>query len=699
MAWYPSWVVHLILRFDEALQIAIDDDALRAATESGELGRRQGEPTNVPKVTMGRAVVSGSGADPIELELPKSAAVVRARAGGPQLEPLVFPKDNMTQVMDLVPIDCTVDLQNVRQAGKFSFKLDWRNLPLDPRLVRAIGVEVHLGAVSETDFADGVAGVFDETGRRVSMIKTRINGQPNPDTMLMVGSADTARVSHGETGSIITIEGRDIRGILLDAKVPPALIAKIKLEQPISDVIRDVLETAPAEIGLNIKIVAEFPDSEPIVADGQGYANYRTSADGSKTRATGAGAEKMSYWDLITQWCFLVGAIPFFTGRDLYIRPARSIFDTQIDSETGKDRTGQPPPFRTRDGRPTVRDIPSEGGAAERVGVRRLVVGRDILVVDYDRKFGGAVVPKVKVIGTVDNVRGLDQRRVVQWPPENTLAADLKGENEEISIPIPGINSEKRLLSIAQDLYEEIGRGEMGGVATTGNLASQGGTNADPDILRMRPTDAIQILTDTRALSSRAPLMTEYIDGQRIPFDEQVARLIARGMTPSMARVLVAASRSAVVGVIDYFRVANVRFSLRTGGATSIAFDFQTYMISRHRQAYTKDPAAQAKVSEVKKKGAGKKIKPAGAKVSMGRSRSERGPSRALDGFVQANEILEGAALTRRQASRDSFARTLYAAGLSESAVEDILRDGDAAGIFDSPSPEQDASKPIGKWY
>jgi hypothetical protein len=218
-------------------------------------------------------------------------------------------------------------------------------------------------------------------------------------------------------------------------------------------------------------------------------------------------------------------------------------------------------------------------------------------------------VPVVRCVSINSDERG--QRKLVsaEWPPEGSKARQLKSDTEIINIPVGSIKDASRLRAIAQSIYEEIGHGEVGGSCETQTLTSFGGSNADPDMLLLRPTDTVELVVDGRALSSRQPAVAELIEDQRRSFEAQVMdvatrldpapRFVARDNPngpgqifvnqPSdeamnLGRALVATARSAVVDAIRYFRVSNVRYDWNDRGVR-VAFDFQNYVVNRHHEA------------------------------------------------------------------------------------------------------------------
>src|SRR5262249_48212793 len=146
--------------------------------------------------------------------------------------------------------------------------------------------------------------------------------------------------------------------------------------------------------------------------------------------AAGSQSSKATAWDLITQYCFLVGAIPYFDGWVLRVRPARSIFELRqagLDAEAearraiatimpfGRRLPDLPTPFKG--------GMPRDVGEPQKLRIRRLVYGRDVKTLAFERKFSGAKVPVIEVVGIDDTTRGRGKLLVVQYPPKHEEAA------------------------------------------------------------------------------------------------------------------------------------------------------------------------------------------------------------------------------------------------------------------------------------
>lgn len=546
--WYPSCVVNIRLRFDEAFQI----------TEIPDAGPQGGDDT--------------------------AQAATNAR---PVLRPLITQtgSNNLSFVMNRIPKSATVELPGYRQAGTFQLEFDWRELPIDPRLIRSAAVEIFLGSVSASDFSTGMTSV-DSSGCRRSVLNTQSEtGHPRDDLMALAGNVDSWFTQHTGEGGTVKIEGRDFRGMFLDSPCDEAVMAKLNLSQPIPDLVADILRGHPAAQYIKVMYIPQdWPNlTPPPVLDVKGLTRVRRKAQGEGTTGSGPG-DHVSMWDLITKYCFLVGAIPFFRGRNIIIRPASSVFDPSKPKAGAKDRVFDPAVRYDDDGNPFES--------------RKMVFGRNIKELSFERKLSGTKVPVVEIVSfdTSSKERGERKMLIEQWPPADKELARISGvypsgevaQTDKLQISVPGIRDRDRLLGIARSIYEEVGRGELGGACSTGVLSSFKGSNDDPDLLRLRPGDPVEFLTDVRAVTSQAPGASTYMDSTRKSFTEQVETVKqalagkAGGGDENLARVLVASARSSVVDLLRTFRVANVRFSWSLTQGIQLAFDFQNYFVVRH---------------------------------------------------------------------------------------------------------------------
>jgi hypothetical protein len=724
---YPSCVVNLRLRFDETLRL----------NNLPEPGPQGGDPTAVVVVPIAS---TGNGRRTPKVSLGTAFRETQSGDFDASTRPLITQTgaDNLSFVQNRIPKSASVECPNYRTAGKFSLEFDWRELPIDPRLVRSASVEIYMGSVPADEFSRGMVGL-EPNGRRASVMD--IGGvfsasQPRDDLMVLSGLADSWYVQHNESGSIVKIEGRDLRGSFIDSPVDPEVMNKLNLDQSVVDVVGDIILTHPVSAYMKVRHnPGDWPGgTPPRLLDTDGLTRVRRGADGKKSGG-GTTDDDISMWDLITRYCDLVGAVPYFRGRSLVIRPAQALHDPSKPRMDTTVEVFAPQPRVDDDGNPFFE--------------RKMVFGRNIKELTFERKLSGVKVPVVELVSfdTSSAERGARKMLVEQWPPktspkvvatkqqplfsgegpefydrafaenrryaidppwltvlspadeasfrawvsanrvpfdpnaeivdydmrgywldeikpggvwdgdhfpdtwktpyDTTFSAESKyaipscplkwegdrlfntdtgrlifgapapapsntdrdgvgglpsaarvtsvlpsgevSQTDKLRISVPGVRDPKKLIALAKQLYEEIGRGELGGSCSTSMISSFKGDNDDPDLLRLRPGDQVEFVTDIRQLRSYAPNVSALTDATRRPFDEEV-KFVKESMSgkagvgdENLARVIVASARSQIMYLLRTFRVGNVVFNWSLTSGTQISFDFQNYFVPRYQ--------------------------------------------------------------------------------------------------------------------
>jgi hypothetical protein len=564
-AYRPSCVLNFKLKFDEALTLKpVVQTVLRTA--GGK---------NVTAIVQGEPLILDRGSD-----------------------------DADSFVYQRVPKMCSVEMNGYRVASRFTAQFDWRQIPLDPRSIRAASCEIHMGAVSDDDFRAGVIGPSGQGGLALlSQLKTRnTDGTANDSTLKMVGFIDDWEVAHSDKGSEVTIEGRDLRGILLDT--PLAIVTesaeegidmlnRIDWSLDIRDVVGQILSFNSFFDAFQVWVNPEDWPGGKIPSPGYKDIVPPREKKGAKEDKTNAAAHpagdaaSLNYWDLIVRASYLVGAIPFVDGLKIGIRPAATVFDK---ARGPLDPVRNPTPFRG--GKPRLFDQESHEQLGTPLVSRRLVYGRDTQTLRLGRKQGGWRKPKT-IRCICENLDSSDPTaRLVEgiWPPQSETKAKAqtaapgqnKAKEDVVNVPVHGVPDVKRLTEIAHSIYEEIGRGEVGGACSTVKLSSFGGDNADPDLLSLKPGDGVEIFIDsTRARTGFAPVTSTLIELNRNSFDAQVDVVFKELGDRNLARIAVATSRGLINELQSFFRVQNVKFNWDWQSGVKIDFDFQNYVIAR----------------------------------------------------------------------------------------------------------------------
>lgn len=631
--YYPSCVVNLKIRFDD-------------------------EYTNIPS-TATPQTVDGLAANP-----PASGS---SSIGAPTI--LSGQADGNSHLTGRIPKTCSVEIPAYRQAGKFRMTFDYRDLPIDPRLIRSVGVEIYMDTVSADTFAQAVPQVNPAAGRgatpsRLSMLKV------TPENMVLQGIVDSWSVSHTNKGSEATIEGRDLVGMMLNTPITAEAIGQLELGQPIDVVIRQLLYTMQGwAAGLQVqasdasewtggvvpiigKAITEQVATPRVRRGGTGAAPVRLSV--------GADPDKLNFWDVVTRWCYYVGAVPSITLQPdvrnvsaaaqraagfqnpymvtLLIRPANIIYD-QL---RGRDKSGN-------DNTPFKDNRFRSDDAGNTFAIRRMMFGRNVEQLNFERKYSGRNNPKlIRVVSydTSSDVKGEGRLLQADYPPELEAAALAQNEQDvatrraavdarsaaaraetdrrraaagkkplsrdtkraarsreapsgEIAaqdmlrISVPGIKSQSQLQNLAKQIYEEINRGEMGGSCHTKSLASFGAGNEDPDLVRIRPGDGIQLQVDARDLQARAPNVSP-LNAMHQKSDVQLIEEITERLGKDqrlLATMIVQSLRDSNQKLANIYRVSNVKFDWNITSGIAVAFDFHNYVEPRNNVSDIPMPA------------------------------------------------------------------------------------------------------------
>ncbi len=604
---YPACLVNMLIRFDESfnadakIEGFLGNEALTTVSAQ-EIKARLGEMRTAYEE-------GGTGQLPIGRNLFDAQANQKG-----------------SSILARIPLRASIELNNIRKPGTFSLAFDYKDLPIDPRLVRSVGIEIFLDTVNAANFAAGVQQT--SAGPRPSQAITSGRFQATPENLVLKGVVDTWQVSHGASGSVAMLEGRDLVGVLLNTPITVELLQAMggnMLEQPIDQVVRSIIASVSTWADL---IDVDAPQAgwptdtgtPPIVQksaklsqlsllevkDGKANPRGRSSADGTKPRVSlGADQDKLSVWDLITRYCNLVSAVPHFTVKQdrsgkyrscLWIQPQWGLYDFYADSE-GRFTSSAPSPFKPSRANET-------GGREFRV--RKLMYGRNIEELTFERKYQGITARAVEVVSYNTSSRVREERTIsaisklrpsfaqqagatpalAQQDAKVTageVPSGLSKQDEVLRVYVKGVTDINQLQIMADGLFEEIMRGETGGSVRTRSLASFGGGNEDPDLLRIRPRDPLELSVDIRPGNAALPASpTVLIDQTRKSISALEKEIYDRTGDRNLARAIAYSSRNAVAQLQNAFRVNSVSFDWDVKSGISVSIDFHNYIVPRN---------------------------------------------------------------------------------------------------------------------
>lgn len=310
--------------------------------------------------------------------------------------------------------------------------------------------------------------------------------------------------------------------------------------------------------------------------------------------------------------CYLVGAVPFFRGPDLFIRPAKSLYDLQAAGLSANNQT----PFAG--GR---RRIDAGGNS---FGIRKMIYGHNVKSLKFKRKYTGGERPRiVEVISVNVEAEARDQQLLTVYWPED-LANRLKrqhvtkespsgqlSENEVWRISFHGIKDKAQLRKIAEAIFETTARYEVTGSFDTSELSSfvgrvDGGStqlagNADPDLLHLEPGDAVEFSVSPSNLGTRRageePIVSELNRLAAMSFEEAVEYVDRRVRDKNIARAIVATYRQNIAETQSTYRINEVSYNWDSG-KIRITGEFHNY-IEVADGVYSNTAVANAQFSTV----------------------------------------------------------------------------------------------------
>ncbi len=579
---YPSCTVAIGLRFDDALHYIRS----AAVTPETEIARR------LPPGDLNRSQIQ-SLFDAV-----------------PTQEPLFVSSGNsdaLSWLVNVVPRSAVVSKPGFRDAGTFDLELGYHELPFDPRLVKACQVRVFLGTVTPESFAQGVVERADlGRGRRVTIVRpsvingTDAQGHPDLDKLAIWGDADEFELKIGDNPTL-QIKGRDLRALFIASPMRKGVLGKLDLTQPIDQVVKQIINSHPLGAQMQIAVLAsEWPGGKvpsPGVAGNLTKVHLGATGQGKGGPPPSQQESKLNYWSAIYQYCFLVGAVPYFRGVQLCIRPAQSLYDLRDKANFTTTVT------------PFAGGLPRRGPDGRPFAVRKLSYGHNIKNLRFKRNLRGPERPRVIEVVCIDTSseqRGKQKLLRAVYPEDVAkqlakLHANKESpsgqlaENEVQRVPVYGIRSVDQLKQIAKAIFETTARYEIEGDYEVSDLASYGGDNDDADMLRLAVGDPVEL---TVAPSSFNPARSGDVqlvsDMNRIagmPFDEAVNFVAQQIGDQNFARAVVATSRGLVVETESTYRTSEVTVNWSKDSGARVTGKFHNFIEARY--GATTPPPAQ----------------------------------------------------------------------------------------------------------
>lgn len=389
--------------------------------------------------------------------------------------------DDLTHVIDgILPTYATVNRNGTRIADTASIEIKFRDMPLDPRVIRACAVQVFMGTVSADDYQKGLNGEANVNATPSGSLPFNVVPDEYVDehgrkrtNLRFEGWVDEWEDEwpDGEA-PLITLECTDNTRLLIEQDAPPKLT--IPVDVPVDEAIATYLSNFPQFRGLSVEYRPNVSrDSVPVLEDVLQKTKYQPKL--GPTPSSG-GTSKLTVWDYITDVAGSIGHIVRFEGTTVILQRARTLYDNRLSGRPNDPFTGR---------------VLSSG----RVLTNRLYLyGRNIAEMSFKRRFATYAPFNVEV-RCFDSGRKktLIARFPLQDDRQKRISPGEASDQKWIVFTVDGVKDEETLRVVAQSIYEQVGRNELEASFITKNLASFGGGNLDPDALDVFPGDAIDV--------------------------------------------------------------------------------------------------------------------------------------------------------------------------------------------------------------
>jgi hypothetical protein len=469
---------------------------------------------------------------------------------------------------------------NLRVADQLEITIPYKDAPYDPEIIRGAIITLYAG------------NVVDATGSD----QQELTDQWRLKNLQFTGVVDDWHTEHDEEGHWINVTARDFTAYFIDAYYPANI--KIKINGTILDVIQSIVNTL--KLGTDFIVVADdYPNGINNVKTSSEYGNPLPSpgkdldhgpesiADLLNISNAQSGVKDqyasmnmpykmdVSYWDVITTICNLEGFVPYITGEIsettsqptivLHLRRASDIYAENTN-----------PPY--------------------------LMWGNNIKSIHIERKLGMIKAPVVLAMGHNINAKTKHSQTIYATYPKNAFSklfdqyeqqqesavtgiratlVDPKGKLYKAEIKtyvFPNVKSKDTLQNIAENIYHEIGRQELGGKLTTYELNVLNKNSGSTDIFDLRSGSQIELQVQPLDLS--IPTGVDELSFIRnAPSPEIVNYLVGLGYSSQVATDLADAIKNPFF--MKEYKIKSVVFIYDIDSGLAIEIEFSNYIFQR----------------------------------------------------------------------------------------------------------------------
>ena len=401
------------------------------------------------------------------------------------------PQLSKLSTLELRPSSLTVSINDYTEADTFRATIDYKDFPFDPRSIRAMGVTV---------FIEDMKRLFD------GQENIRIQGKDrsSESNIVFIGFADEESIEFDDSARRITFEGRDFTSLLIDQ---PYIAGPLNMNLPLDQLVQLLLSNL---VGLE-KIIVENRTGSDLPTLSKFAPTYSESGGKRNTR------KKETYWDVVQDLASKAGLIAYIELDTLVITKPRALYSIKQAKQFIYGRNLSGLEFKRKLGRQKGFNI-----IVRSMDLRNKVVIEAKIPLEASDAWASSIgIPQAEVENKKVDSGGQETKEVAPY----------------ISILIPDINSKSQLISVGENIFEELSRQQIEGQLTTKEMVVSYGTANNPvefDITKLRTGEPIIVeIADERDLDKARRIKsveerTNYFSA--LGYDRQFARVAATAL-------------------------------------------------------------------------------------------------------------------------------------------------------------------------
>ena len=278
--------------------------------------------------------------------------------------------DGLTYDVVLIPKSCAWMQNGLQHAATVNAAIKYIDCPIDPRLVRSVGVEVYLGCVTE-DLAQQQNMGIAPAGPVLPSTFTGPLGEQRTNLRFQ-GFATKFKAEWGKGEPVITLDAQDNSVLLHNQEMSPRLV--VSMTKPLDLAVADFLANYVQLAGLTVQYLPST-DTPPVLSDVLSGTAFRPNLGPPASK--GGGASKLSIWDYLTDVCGSCAHTIRMDGTTIIIQRARSLLTNAVSPRADD-------PFRPR----TVDGVS--------FNFRRYIYGRNLKEYSVERNFTKKTVQNIE---------------------------------------------------------------------------------------------------------------------------------------------------------------------------------------------------------------------------------------------------------------------------------------------------------------